>query len=265
MASNRNEWINENKERFTRDSYRSLIGSNMARTMYDARDYEVVHGTYQFEMTMLEYIKQGNAAKIKEFLLESVDRQTFNEGKLAENELRQVKNIFIGLVAMIGKMAAIPSGVPVEQAYYMIDTYTQQCEALNTMDEVYVLQYSMIIDFTSEIGKYMFPSKLSPAIHSCTNYIIQHLNKPLTARDVIEFSGKSRSSLSEQFRKETGSTISKYITTCKIREAKVLLRYTDKPISEICSHLAFSSQPYFHNVFRKETGMTPIEFRNSAV
>ena len=109
MNKTRNKWISENKDRFIRESYRKVIGANLTNTMYEARDYEQVHGTYQFEMTMLEYIKQGNPEKVKDFLLESVNRQTFNEGKLAENELRQVKNIFIGLVALIGKMAALPS------------------------------------------------------------------------------------------------------------------------------------------------------------
>ena len=165
---------------------------------------------------------------------------------------------------MVGKMAAIPAGVPVEQTYYMIDTYTQQCETLNTIEEIYVLQYNMIIDFTSQVEKYMFPATLSPAIQSCTNFIIQHLNEPLTARDVIEFSGKSRSALSEQFRKETGYSIGEYITKCKIDEAKALLRYTDKTIAEICNYLAFSSQPYFHNVFKKSTGMTPMEYQNKS-
>lgn len=89
------------------------------------------------------------------------------------------------------------------------------------------------------------------------------LKQPVTARDVIEFSSRSKSALSEQFKKETGSTIGEYITNRKIDEAKVLLKYTDRLIADICNYLAFSSQPYFHNVFKKNTGMTPVEYRNS--
>ena len=262
MNKTRNKWIKQNSEKLTKETYRDIIGTNLTQTIYDARDYEQIHGTYKFEMTMLDYIRAGNTEKMKQFLLDSVNRQDFNEGKLAENELRQAKNIFIGLVAMVGKMAAIPAGVPVEHAYFMIDTYTQQCETLNTIEEVYVLQYNMIIDFTSQVARYMFPSVLTADVQSCTNFIIQHLNEPLTARDVIDFSGKSRSALSEQFKRETGHTIGEYITKCKIDEAKTLLKYTDKTIAEICNYLAFSSQPYFHNVFKKSTSMTPVEYRN---
>ena len=262
MEKETNKWINQNKDKFIKNSYRDTIGSNLINTTYDARDYELIHGTYQFEMLMLDYIRQGNTEKVKQFLLDSVNIQSFNEGKLAENELRQAKNIFIGLVAIIGKMAAIPSGVPVEQAYYMIDTYTQQCESLNTKEEIYILQYNMVIDFTSQIGKYLFPTKLSSEVKACTDYIFLHLNEPITSKDVIEHSHKSKTALSEQFKKETGDTIGNYIVKSKIEEARSLLKYTDKSISEICNYLAFSSQPYFHNVFKKITGMTPVEYRN---
>ena len=262
MSRNRNQWIDENRERFISGSYQKKITSHLTNTVYDARDFEEVHGTYQFEMTMLEHIRNGKTEYLKQFLLDSVKQQTFNEGKLAEEELRQVKNIFIGLVSLVGKMAAIPGGVPVEQAYYMIDIYTQQCEALNTIEEIYTLQYNMLIDFCEQVERFRFPASLSPTVRSCTNFILQHLNEPLTSRDVIEFSAQSRSALSEQFKKQTGYTIGEYITRCKIDEAKTLLKYTDKPISEITNYLAFSSQPYFQNVFKKMTGFTPIQYRN---
>ena len=263
MNKNRNQWIRQNKEKITNKTYRDTIGSSLTNTLYDARDYQEVHGTYQFEMTMLEHIRNGKTEFLKKFLIESVNRQAFNEGKLAENELRQVKNIFIGLAALVGKTAAIPGGVPIEQAYYMIDVYTQKCETLSTIEEVYVLQYDMLIDFASQVERYMFPSPLSSSVQACTNFIVQHLNETITARDVVEFSSLSKSALCEQFRKETGYSIGEYITRCKIDEAKTLLKYTDRPISEIASYLAFSSQPYFQNVFKKIAGSTPAQYRNS--
>ena len=66
-----------------------------------------------------------------------------------------------------------------------------------------------------------------------------------------------------KFKKETGYEVGAFITKCKIDEAKSLLRFTDRSISEISSYLAFSSQPYFQTVFRKVTGMTPLQYRNS--
>ena len=49
----------------------------------------------------------------------------------------------------------------------------------------------------------------------------------------------------------------------KLEEAKSLLIYTDKTISEISEYLCFSTQSYFQNVFKKKYGQTPKEFRSS--
>ena len=52
-----------------------------------------------------------------------------------------------------------------------------------------------------------------------------------------------------------------FIMRCKLEEAKSLLTYTDKSLSEISSYLCFSSQAYFQNVFKKKFGVTPNEYR----
>ena len=48
----------------------------------------------------------------------------------------------------------------------------------------------------------------------------------------------------------------------KAEEAKRMLRYTEKPISDISSDLGFSSQSHLIRVFRKLEGITPKEYRN---
>lgn len=58
--------------------------------------------------------------------------------------------------------------------------------------------------------------------------------------------------------------MSEFIMRCKLEEAKALLAYTDKPISEISSYLCFSSQAYFQNVFKKKYGITPNAYRRKA-
>ena len=73
--------------------------------------------------------------------------------------------------------------------------------------------------------------------------------------------GKSRSYLSHCFKKELGFEMNGFIMRCKLEEAKSLLTYTDKSISEISSYLCFSSQAYFQNVFKKKFGVTPNMYR----
>lgn len=53
-----------------------------------------------------------------------------------------------------------------------------------------------------------------------------------------------------------------YIREQKIDEAKRLLRQNEKSILQISELLCFSSQAHFQNVFKKEVGKTPLQYRN---
>jgi AraC-like DNA-binding protein len=56
-------------------------------------------------------------------------------------------------------------------------------------------------------------------------------------------------------------SVSEIIETRKLIEAKNLLIYSDKTISDIGFELGFNEKAYFTNVFKKRTGSTPTEFR----
>ena len=65
----------------------------------------------------------------------------------------------------------------------------------------------------------------------------------------------------EQFKKETGETIGRYIMKAKLQEAKLLLAYSNRSLPAISNFLFFSSQSHFQNLFKKEFGITPLEYR----
>ena len=67
--------------------------------------------------------------------------------------------------------------------------------------------------------------------------------------------------LNRIFKKYTGKTISEYRQFIFLKEAKYLLSDTDMSISEIISELGFSNRNYFYQLFRKEFGLTPLEYR----
>ena len=90
---------------------------------------------------------------MRQFLEDTITRQPLTEGKLADNPLRQAKNLFIGNVSMIGKEGAIPGGMDIEQTYQLIDTYIQECERIQSLDAIKKLQFNMIIDFTSRVAQ----------------------------------------------------------------------------------------------------------------
>ena len=247
----------------TNTAYQEVIGELNSRQTYQAREEGIQHNTYYFEQQMLELIRNGEPEKLEKLFLAAANFPTVQEGKLAENPLRQAKNIFIGWITMVGKSAAIPGGLDIEQTYQLIDTYVQECEKLQTEDAVKNLQYNMPMDFAKRVAQQKIPAGISQEVYRCMQFISTHINEPIDTSDVVTVSGKSRAYLFQKFQKELGMSIGAYITHCRLREAKALLRYTDKSLGEISSYLCFSSQSHFQNVFKKHIGRTPLEYRKT--
>jgi len=69
--------------------------------------------------------------------------------------------------------------------------------------------------------------------------------------------------ISRLFSSVEGITIEKFITQQKIEKVKELLFYDEMSLTEIAYRMDYSSTAYLSTQFKKETGMTPTDFKNS--
>ena len=90
--------------------------------------------------------------------------------------------------------------------------------------------------------------------------LIMGLEK-VTAGELAAEAGITPEYLSTLFSEHLGCSIPQYIARQKVLEAKKLLRFTDKPLSEIAALLGYSSQSYFQAQFKKIRGITPAAYR----
>ena len=206
-------------------------------------------------------MKQGDTEGLSAFFDSVIKLQSIPEGKLADDALRQSKDIFIGFIALIGKVGAIKGNLDIEQTYQLIDLYTQECERCISVNQVNELRYNAIMDFTRRVAQLKHPDAYSNEVYSALQFIKSHTNCPIGVPDVIQHVNKSRSQFMAQFKKETGETIGKYIVKAKLQESKQLLAYSTRSIAEIAFSLYFSSQSHFQNLFKKEYGITPLAYR----
>lgn len=221
----------------------------------------IAHNTYNIEKQLLSYVTAGDVPGLSAFFDKIIQGQPMIEGKVADDPLRQSKNIFIGLICMVGKVGAIRGNLDIEQTFQMIDIYTQECERCTSIEEVNQLRYASIIDFTRRVAELKHPQTFSKEVYKAMQYIKTHTNQQITVQDVIDHVRKSRSVFMHQFRTETGETIGRYIIKAKLQEAKLLLAYSDRSLPAISNFLFFSSQSHFQNAFKKEFGLTPLEYR----
>lgn len=233
--------------------------SQHVSTLIENQENRISHSTYQFELELYQYIKDGNPAKLADFLKANVSG--LHEGRFASSPLRHTKNMFINVASKVLMLCAIPGGIDAEKSYQLCELYIQECEQLQSIDSIHALLYAMVMDFCQKIGEVKIPDGISMEVYQCMNYIRSHTNEDVTIEDAAALINRSVSYVTKRFKEELGINLGAYIMRCKLEEVKSLLTYTDKTLAEISSYLCFSSQSYFQNVFKKKYGITPTQYR----
>ena len=93
-------------------------------------------------------------------------------------------------------------------------------------------------------------------------YIAAHYGDPnLSLQEVARQINLSPNHFSMVFGQESGATFKSYLTEIRMDKARQLLRTTALRPSEIALQVGYNDPHYFSTVFRKQTGVTPTEFR----
>lgn len=100
---------------------------------------------------------------------------------------------------------------------------------------------------------------IDPVIH----YIDQNYNKNITLEELAQIAHFSSPYLSKVFHQATGLTIKTYITLKRIENAKHLLKNSKLSIQEIAVSCGFPNLSHFDRVFKQQTGMSPVSYRNN--
>lgn len=106
-------------------------------------------------------------------------------------------------------------------------------------------------------------NSIRAVISHVQEYIVQHLGEDISLTKLAEYVHVNASYLSRVFKQETGSNLKDYIWELRLNRACELLRRPDLRIHEISAQLGFQTSSYFSYFFKKGTGMTPREFRDS--
>ena len=155
-------------------------------------------------------------------------------GKVANSELPMYKD---AVRSLISSMVSIAAGQWIADINRLRD---EKVVKLNSRSEHKALTFRQFIKLVSE------------------NYTQQ--------RQVIFYADQlcmSPKYLSKLVKDVSGKSAPEWIDSYVLLEAKHLLKYSTMPIKEIVYRLSFSNQTVFYKFFKKHTGMTPTEYRNS--
>lgn len=93
------------------------------------------------------------------------------------------------------------------------------------------------------------------------DYIRNHLNEDLSLNRLAEFSHLHPVYLSRVFKEITGITVGDFINRTRLEKVESLLKTSRLTVLEISRKLGFATDNYFCRWFRKQTGMSPHQYR----
>jgi AraC-like DNA-binding protein len=122
-----------------------------------------------------------------------------------------------------------------------------------------------------KLGFELLDDKRKKIIEQIKTLIIQsiHYNNKQPEKNYSAFIAErlhhDYSYLSKLFSETEGITIEQFIINQKIEKVKELLVYDEKSLSEIAFETGYSSVAHLSSQFKKVTGLTPTEFKQSGI
>ncbi|MFN3754204.1 GlxA family transcriptional regulator [Flavobacterium sp.] len=98
-------------------------------------------------------------------------------------------------------------------------------------------------------------------IQKAQTYIEQHLEEKISITDLASKFNVGRRNFDRRFIKATGNTPIEYSQRVKIEAAKKAFETNRKTINEVMYEVGYSDTKAFREVFRKVTGMSPLEYK----
>ena len=116
-------------------------------------------------------------------------------------------------------------------------------------------------DFVRELLCEEKTDKYPEPLCKILDYIDKNSHRTITNTELCSISFLSEPSVISLMKKYFHKTPNHYITYLRISKSQKMLIETDETIKNIAYSVGFSDNLYFCRVFKKETGVSPTEFR----
>ncbi|MFB9279516.1 response regulator [Cohnella cellulosilytica] len=101
------------------------------------------------------------------------------------------------------------------------------------------------------------------AVEVALQYIQGHYHTDLSLEKVASIVYLNPIYFSQLFKQKTGHGFKEYITQLRLERAMELLRKSELKIVDISERVGYPDMRHFSQIFRKKTGLTPSEYRQS--
>ena len=100
------------------------------------------------------------------------------------------------------------------------------------------------------------------AVKQAQEFIDKNIKERITINELAELVSVGRRSFERRFKVATNNSVLEYINRVKIEVAKSSFEASRKNISEVMYDIGYTDTTAFRTIFKKITGLSPIEYRN---
>lgn len=143
---------------------------------------------------------------------------------------------------------------------YLVEKYTDRQTAILASK-----YFAIDIDRDSQAAFAMFKGQKNhndEAVKQAQEFIDHHIQEKITIDELANLVSLGRRSFERRFKVATNNSVLEYINRVKIEFAKRSFEISRKNINEVMYDVGYTDTKAFRTIFKKITGLTPVEYRN---
>lgn len=180
----------------------------------------------------------------------------------SSGNIELIKARILELVIVISR-AAVEGGASLDKLLGLNYSFISELSQKDLFEDICIWIVKVLDTFMDTVYESR-NIKNSKLLSDAMNYIRDNYKENLTLESVAQQVFISPFYLSHLFREELDITFLEYLTRIRIETAKQLLKDQNTTISSIAAEVGYEDPSYFSKVFKKNTGLSPNQYRKNA-
>ena len=191
-----------------------------------------------------------------------------------------IENMMSRLISTGGVTPATVKSIVYEILYTLLNAVRKTMKNVDDMPEQLKESFAFVDSFkthkemlewlklvTLEAFEYMDSKdkKMCPLIKQILNYIHTNYHMEISLKILSYMFNTNASYIGRLFKIETGALFTDYINNIRIEKAQEMLANGSFKVNDIIEKVGYTNKSHFFRVFKKITGVSPVEYKENTV
>ncbi len=220
----------------------------------------MLENRYEGERKLMKAVSQGITHKAEQMISNSTELML--EMRVPD-PVRNMKNYTI-VTNVLMRKAAEQGGVHPFYIDSVSSDFARKVEKIKSVQDGVDMMHDMIYKYCNLVKQHA-TKNYSLLVQKVITIIDSDLTADLSLSRQAELLNVNASYLSTLFKKETGMTLTEYVSKKRMEHASFLLASTNMQIQAVAQNCGIYDVNYFTKMFKKHTNKTPKEYRENAL